>query len=106
MGRAEYADPYDFINVLLDGRNIQDQNNNNFAYLNDPKFNQQMTQASLLSGTARYKAYGNLDVALMRQAVPWAPRSNANNRMLVSKRTGCFSYSAIYTVDLAALCLK
>jgi ABC-type oligopeptide transport system substrate-binding subunit len=103
---ADYADPYDFINVLLDGRNIQDQNNTNFAYLNDPKFNQQMTQASLLSGTARYKAYGNLDVALMQQAVPWAPRSNANNRMLVSKRTGCFSYSAIYTVDLAALCLK
>jgi ABC-type oligopeptide transport system substrate-binding subunit len=103
---ADYADPYDFINVLLDGRNIQDQNNNNFAYLNDPKFNQQMTQASLLSGPARYKAYGNLDVAIMQQAVPWAPRANANNRMLVSKRTGCFSYSAIYTVDLSALCLK
>jgi ABC-type oligopeptide transport system substrate-binding subunit len=103
---ADYADPYDFINVLLDGRNIQDQNNNNFAYLNDPKFNQQMTQASLMSGPSRYKAYGNLDVAIMQQAVPWAPRSNANNRMLVSKRTGCFAYSAIYTVDLAALCLK
>jgi ABC-type oligopeptide transport system substrate-binding subunit len=103
---ADYADPYDFINVLLDGRNIQDQNNNNFAYFNDPKFNQEMTQASLMSGPSRYKAYGNLDVAIMQQGVPWAPRSNANNRMLVSKRTGCFSYSAIYTVDLAALCLK
>ncbi|HEX4678049.1 MAG TPA: ABC transporter substrate-binding protein [Gaiellaceae bacterium] len=103
---ADYADPYDFINVLLDGRNIQDQNNTNFSYFNDPKFNQEMTQASLLSGPARYKAYGNLDVAIMQQGVPWAPRSNTNNRMLVSKRTGCFSYSAIYTVDLAALCLK
>ena len=71
--------------MLLDGRNIQDSNNNNFAYFNDPKFNQQMTQASLLSGTARYKAYGNLDVAIMQQAVPWAPRSNTNNRMLVSQ---------------------
>jgi len=60
----------------------------------------------LLSGTARYKAYGDLDVSIMQQAVPWAPRSNTNNRMLVSKRVGCFSYSAIYTVDLAALCLK
>jgi ABC-type oligopeptide transport system substrate-binding subunit len=103
---ADYADPYDFINVLLDGRNIQDQNNSNYAYFNDPKFNKQMTEAALLSGNARYKAYGNLDVALMSQAVPWAPRSNANNRMLVSKRVGCFSYSAIYTVDLAALCFK
>jgi ABC-type oligopeptide transport system substrate-binding subunit len=103
---ADYADPYDFINVLLDGRNIQASNNSNFAYFNDPKFNKQMTQASLMSGNARYKAYGNLDVAIMQQGVPWAPRSNANNRMLVSKRVGCFSYSAIYTVDLAALCLK
>ncbi len=103
---ADYADPYDFINVLLDGRNIQDANNNNFAYFNDAKFNKQMTDASLMSGLSRYKAYGNLDVAIMQQGVPWAPRSNANNRMLVSKRTGCFSYSAIYTVDLAALCLN
>jgi peptide/nickel transport system substrate-binding protein len=103
---ADYADPYDFVNVLLDGRNIQDANNSNFAYFNDSRFNNQMTQASLMSGAARYKAYGNLDVAIMQQGVPWAPRSNASNRMLVSKRTGCFSYSAIYTVDLAALCLK
>jgi ABC-type oligopeptide transport system substrate-binding subunit len=103
---ADYADPYDFINVLLDGRNIQDSNNSNFAYFNDPKFNKLMTQASLMSGDARYTAYGNLDVQIMQQGVPWAPRSNANNRLLVSKRVGCFSYSAIYTVDLAALCLK
>jgi peptide/nickel transport system substrate-binding protein len=103
---ADYADPYDFINVLLDGRNIQDQNNNNFSYFNDPKFNQEMLKASLLSGNARYSAYGNLDVAIMQQAVPWAPRSNASNRMLVSKRFGCFTYSPIYTVDLAAACLE
>jgi ABC-type oligopeptide transport system substrate-binding subunit len=103
---ADYADPYDFVNVLLDGRNIQDSNNNNFAYFNDPKFNQQMTEAALLSGPKRYTAYGNLDVNIMQQAAPWAPRSNANNRMLVSKRFGCFTYSAIYTVDLAAACLK
>jgi len=103
---ADYADPYDFINVLLDGGNIQASNNNNFSYFNDPKFNKQMTQAALLSGSKRYSAYGNLDVAIMQQAVPWAPRSNANHRMFVSKRFGCFTYSAIYTVDLAAACLK
>jgi ABC-type oligopeptide transport system substrate-binding subunit len=67
---ADYADPYDFINVLLDGNNIRDSNNNNFAYLNDPSFNKQMTQASLMSGPSRYKTYGNLDVAIMQQAAP------------------------------------
>ena len=76
------------------------------APFNDPTFNRRMTQASLLTGDARYSAYGSLDVAIMQQAVPWAPRSNANNRMLVSKRLGCFTYSPIYTVDLAAACLK
>ena len=103
---ADYADPYDFINVLLDGRTIHASNNSNISYFDDPKFNKQMTQASLLSGAARYKAYGNLDVAIMQQGVPWAPRSNGNNRILVSKRVGCFSYSSVYTVDLAALCLN
>jgi len=103
---ADYADPYDFVNVLLDGTNIQASNNNNFAYFNDPKFNTEMVQASLLSGSKRYSAYGNLDVQIMQQGVPWAPRSNANNRMLVSSRFGCFTYSSIYTVDLAAACLK
>jgi ABC-type transport system substrate-binding protein len=103
---ADYADPYDFVNVLLDGTNIQASNNNDYAYFNDPSFNRQMQQAALLSGPERYRAYGNLDVSIMKQGVPWAPRANANNRMLVSKRVGCFGYSAIYTVDLAALCLK
>jgi ABC-type oligopeptide transport system substrate-binding subunit len=103
---ADYADPYDFVNVLLDGTGIQATNNNNFAYFNDPKFNTEMRQASLLSGAQRYTTYGNLDVQIMQQGVPWAPRANANNRMVVSKRFGCFTYSAIYTVDLAAACLK
>jgi ABC-type oligopeptide transport system substrate-binding subunit len=103
---ADYADPFDFVNVLLDGTKIQAANNNNYAYFNNPKFNTEMRRASLLTGAPRYTAYGNLDVNIMEQAVPWAPRANANNRMLVSKRFGCFTYSAIYTVDLAAACLK
>ena len=46
--------------MLLDGNNIQASNNSNFAYFNDPKFNKLMLQASLMSGNARYTAYGNL----------------------------------------------
>lgn len=104
--QADYADPYDFVNVLLDGNDIHETNNVNDAYLNDPKFNKAMEQASLLSGPARYTAYGNLDVAIMKTDAPWVSRANANDRMLVSKRFGCFVYSPIYTVDLAAACLK
>ena len=47
---ADYADPYDFINVLLSGDNLHDSSNNNVAYFNDPKYNNAMRTASLLIG--------------------------------------------------------
>jgi len=103
---ADYADPYDFINVLLSGDNLHDSNNNNVAYFNDPKYNKAMKTASLLSGAARYKAYGNLDVTMMSKNPPWAARNNFNDRILVSNRVGCFTFNSTYSVDLAALCIK
>ncbi|HEX4929091.1 MAG TPA: ABC transporter substrate-binding protein, partial [Gaiellaceae bacterium] len=69
---ADYPDPFDFINVLLDGQNIQEANNSNYSYLNSPRYNKLMTEASKLSGAARYDAYGKLDVDMMRSAAPWA----------------------------------
>jgi ABC-type oligopeptide transport system substrate-binding subunit len=90
---ADYADPYDFINVLLSGENIHDTNNNNFAYFNDPSYNKKMNQAALLSGNARAKAYGNLDIDLMKNAAPWAARSNGTNRYVFSNHLGCFALS-------------
>ena len=65
---ADYPDPFDFINVLLDGQNIQAANNSNYSYLSSPKYNKLMTDASKLSGGARYDAYGKLDVDMMRNA--------------------------------------
>jgi ABC-type oligopeptide transport system substrate-binding subunit len=103
---ADYADPYDFINVLLSGDNLHASNNNNVAYFNDPTFNKQMRQAALLSGAARYKAYGNIDVNMSKNNPAWAARSNSNNRELVSSRVGCFTYNNIYGPDLSALCIK
>ena len=103
---ADYADPYDFINVLLSGDNLHESNNNNVAYFNDPKYNKAMRAASLLSGANRYKAYGNLDVSMTKDNPPWAARSNFNSRVLVSNRVGCFTFNPIYSVDLAAICLK
>src|SRR3954470_24306743 len=81
---ADYADPYDFINVLLSGDSLHDSNNNNVAYFNDPAYNKQMIPASNLSAPARYKAYGNLDVNMMLKTPPWAARHNFNDRILVS----------------------
>ena len=58
------------------------------AYFNDPSYNKKMQQASLLSGAKRYDRYGALDVDIMKNAVPFAPRSNGNNRIFVSKQVG------------------
>ncbi|HEY6015589.1 MAG TPA: ABC transporter substrate-binding protein [Gaiellaceae bacterium] len=103
---ADYPDPYDFINVLLSGDTIQDSNNNNHAYFNDPVFNKKMNQAALLSGSARYSAYGQLDVDMMKQAAPWAPIRNPFSRIFTSSRVGCFTFNNVYANDLAADCIK
>ena len=31
---ADYADPYDFINILLDGAQVSNPQHNNYAYFN------------------------------------------------------------------------
>src|SRR6476646_9075500 len=101
---ADYADPYDFINVLLSADSLHASNNNNVAYFNDPTFNKQMRSAALLSGAARYSAYGNLDVSMMKNNPPWAAWANINDRVVLSSKIGCFTFSPTYSVDLAALC--
>ena len=103
---ADYADPSDFINVLLDGTNIQSANNNNVAYFDDPAYNKRMASASLMFGSERYSTYSGLDADLTKNAAPWAARANSTNRIFLSANSGCFTYNAVFGVDLAALCLK
>ena len=88
---ADYADPYDFINILLDGSQVTDPQHNNYAYFNVAKFNKQMTAASLLVGSKRGTAYAALDGSLMRENPPWAPLVNSNDRSFMSSRVGCIT---------------
>ena len=104
---ADYADPADFINVLLDGSRITDDNNVNLARFDDRTFNQRMRDAYLLTGARRYTAYGNLDVSLMRDAAPWVVTNVSNVREFVSNRVGCYVYQPAYgAMSLVAACLK
>jgi peptide/nickel transport system substrate-binding protein len=93
---ADYNDPFDFINVLLDGRTIQADNNVNFAYYNNPGLNAQMDAASKQFGAARASAYAKLDLAVMTKHAPWAPWSIPNQRMFVSARTKNFIYQPYF----------
>ncbi|MFN8224037.1 MAG: ABC transporter substrate-binding protein [Gaiellales bacterium] len=86
---ADYADPYDFINILLDGAQVTNPQHNNYAYFNVSKYNKAMTAASLLVGSKRGTAYAALDGQLMREDPPWAPLVNSNDRTFLSARVGC-----------------
>jgi ABC-type transport system substrate-binding protein len=104
---ADYPDPFDFINVLLDGNNIQESNNSNYAYFNDARFNKQMNDFAKLSGPDRYSSYGQLDVDIMRNAAPWAPFATPNSREFVSSRITNYIHHPVYAgAVINALAIK
>jgi peptide/nickel transport system substrate-binding protein len=101
----DYFDPYDFL-FLLDGTTIRPANNNNYSYFNNPQYNRKIAAAASLAGQARYRAFGNLDVDLARNAAPLASYITDNTRHLISRTTGCYFYQPVYEIDLAAICKK
>lgn len=101
---ADYADPYDFINVLLYGKTISKVNNVNTAYFDDPAFNRKMEQAARAAGTARERAYAKLDLELTR-AAPFVVFGNQTTREFISERLGCPLASPITGgLNLVMLC--
>ena len=103
---ADYPDPYDFINKLLDGRTIQEANNVNFSYFNSPVYNKKMDEAAAQTGEARDRAYAELDADIAGNAVPLAAWSVPNNIDFFSARVGCQLFQPVYFMDLGALCLR
>jgi peptide/nickel transport system substrate-binding protein len=106
---SDYSDPYDWINVLLYGGAIHSENNNNYSYFNDPKWNKKMARAAALVGPARYKVYGQMDLDIMKQAAPVAAERTYNNQYVFSNRVNPKSliYQGIYQDwSIPALALK
>ncbi len=105
---ADYADPYDFVNILLDGNQVANSQHNNYAYFNVAKYNQQMNSASLLTGSKRGTAYAALDVAMMKDNPPWAPLVNSNDRNFMSARVSCLTLNMAQGGGplLNVICLK
>jgi peptide/nickel transport system substrate-binding protein len=104
---ADYPDPFDFINILLDGRTIGPKNNINTAYFNLPAYNRKMDAAARLTGDARYRAYGTLDIDITRNQSPLVVLYNQNMREFISDRVGCPTYSNAWGgLNLVMLCPK
>jgi ABC-type transport system substrate-binding protein len=82
------------------------------AYLNDlfhgrpgyPGITRLLDRASRLTGKARYRAYGELDVQISRDVAPDVPISTVNWPTFVSPRVGCVVVNPM--LDLTAVCLK
>ena len=107
---SDYPDPYDWVNILLHGgSSIQAENNVNYSYFNDPKWNKKMESAARLVGPNRLKVYGQLDLDIMSQAAPMAIERTYNNRYIFSNRVNPQSlvYQGIYQdFDWASIALK
>ena len=88
---ADYADPYDFINILLDGSQVTNPQHNNYAYFNVAKYNKQMTAASLLMGSKRGTAYAALDGTIMRRTRHGRRSSTRTTGSFLSTRVGCIT---------------
>ncbi len=91
---ADYFDPFDYINVLLDGRSIQATNNVDVSFFNNSTLNAEMDAAASLSGDARAAAYAKLDQQIMEKYAPWVPYYIASNRYFVSSRVKNWIYSS------------
>ena len=79
---------------MFDGTLLQDENNINWAYFDDPVFNERLHAAKQLVGDARYDAFRQIEHDLVRDAAPWAAMRTYNNRDLFSRRIGCQLYNA------------
>ena len=74
------------------------------SHYSSSKYDRLLAAAGRLSGPARYRAFGVLDVQLSRDEAPGIAVFNANAWAFVSARTGCVVMNP--SLDLTAVCLK
>jgi len=106
---SDYPDPYDWINILLYGPAIQAENNVNYSYFNNSKWNKRMANAAKLVGPNRLKVYGQMDIDIMNKAAPMAIERTYNNRYFFSNRVNPkgLVYQGIYQDwSIPAMALK
>jgi ABC-type oligopeptide transport system substrate-binding subunit len=77
---AEAPDPYDFLQLLLWPAEVSP------LHFGSPKYRTKIAVANRLNGNARLRAFGNLDLEMMRDAAPVAPMRTCNSRYLFSDR--------------------
>ena len=105
---ADYPDPSNFVNVLLDGKRHPGREQRQRVVLQRPGVQPRRWRQPRGSwATLALTAYGNLDNDITKNQAPLATYINSNARMFISQDTGCFTYSFITsTPNLVAMCKK
>jgi peptide/nickel transport system substrate-binding protein len=93
----DFPEGQDFIDLLLNGRNIVDVGNNNQSNTNVPAFNTQMNTARAMPlGAARNAMWAKLDYEIMKTNAPWAPFMNREIPKYVSTRVHGLVFNPSY----------
>jgi peptide/nickel transport system substrate-binding protein len=103
----DYPHPLDWFDVLLNGNNIVQENNNDYAYYTNGKTNkmiESLKKAPALTPAVN-RRWAAVELAIMKQA-PWAPWSNRTFPEFFSKKMGCINLQQLYGVDFMRLCKK
>jgi peptide/nickel transport system substrate-binding protein len=100
-----WVDPYQYMNLQLDGRMLRPTGNTNRSFFNSRDYNARIDEVGKLAGRARYDAYGRLAGDIARDSAPMAATFVRNTRFFVSNRVGCVRVSA-HGLDVSGLCIK
>jgi ABC-type transport system substrate-binding protein len=103
----DYDDPVGVL-IAFDGR-LPFNQIGDYSHFNSSTFNTRFDAANRLTGAARDRAFGQLDVYLARNYAPVAAWGVATQGELFSQRIGCQIYQPISygtDTDLAALCIR
>jgi oligopeptide transport system substrate-binding protein len=102
---APYFDPSHFM-LMFDGRTLRPLRNTNRSYFDSTRYNRKIARAATMSGQARYRAFGALDVDLLRNAAPIAAFMHDNSRRYFSARVRNFFEHPVYGIDLPAIAVE
>lgn len=98
----DYIDPNQYTNFLF----VRSNPGGGIGRLDSPRYSRLLERAARLSGDARYRAYGELDVRLSRDAAAAVPLGYGGVPTLISSRVapGCVVLKPFLV--LSAVCLK
>ncbi|MBA3364885.1 MAG: hypothetical protein H0U03_03740 [Actinobacteria bacterium] len=106
---ADYPDPANFINVLLDGRRLQAENNVNTSYYSGdgvPNYTKRLDEAYAAAGAKRLNLYAQLDRDVMQKGAAAAVYLSTTARNFLGPKVGCYARTSTIGIILVNICKK